>query len=74
MLLLTELSEMSEQSLAIGIALEGPQQGSTRNWTFWRQVWLGPVVLLNLFDLQAGRQVEVSLGSDERKVAGVLLR
>ena len=74
MLLLTELSERLELSLAIEIALEGLQQGSTHNWTFWQRVWLGPVVPLNLFDSREGRQVEVGLGSGEQKEVAVLLR
>jgi hypothetical protein len=74
MLLLTELSERLEQSPVIEIALEGHQQGSTRNWTFWRLVWLGPVVPLNLFDLQVGRQVEVGLENGVQREVVVLLR
>ena len=74
MLLLTELSERLERSLAIEIALEGLQQGSTHNWTFWQRVWLGPVVPLNLFDSREGRQVEVGLGSGGQKEVAVLLR
>ena len=74
MLLLTELSERLERSLAIEIALEGLQQGSTHNWTFWQRVWLGPVVQLNLFDSREGRQVEVGLGSGVQKEVAVLLR
>ena len=74
MLLLTELSERLERSLAIEIALEGLQQGSTHNWTFWQRVWLGPVVLLNLFDSREGRQVEVGLGSGGQKEVAVLLK